>query len=273
MRVGTALAAALACAPVFACGLSVVGTLEPADSGAGPTVLDAGPDDASAPADASADAGAGLALLFDGTNDFVRVTRQVQDDFTLEAWINTTTSRTGSNFYDGLGLLYADVAGLANDFGTSILNGKFAFGGVSTTVQSTTTVTSGTWIHVAAVRVKATGKMSVLVNGVDEASATGSTATLDAPKSIDFGGNTIDSRYFKGMIDEVRIWNIARTAAEIKATMRVRLAGNEPGLVGYYRFDEGSGVTAEDSSPSGNAGSLGNGDAGARPTWVPSSAF
>jgi Concanavalin A-like lectin/glucanases superfamily len=295
MRVGTAVGATMGCALALACGLTSVGSLEPADSGADPTVLDAGLHDASdrrdattdagedaaegglvdatTDADASADAGAGLAHLFDGTNDFVRITRQVQDDFTLEAWINTTTSRNGSNFYDGLGLLYADVSGAANDFGTSILNGKFAFGGVSTTVQSTTTVTSGTWVHVAAVRVKATGKMSVLVNGAAEANVTGSTASLNAPPSIDFGGNTIDNRYFKGMIDEVRIWNVARTAADIQATMRVRLVGNEPGLVGYYRFDEGSGVTAVDSSPSGNAGSLGNGDATARPTWVPSTAF
>jgi hypothetical protein len=218
-------------------------------------------------------AASATALSFDGIDDVVRVTRQVQDDFTIEAWINTTVSRSGGSFFDGLGLVYADVSGVANDFGTSILNGRFAFGAVSTTIQSTTIVTTGTWIHVAAVRVRTTGVMRILVNGAQEGTATGSTAALTAPSSIDIGGNTIDSRYFTGKIDEVRVWNVARSNAQILATMKTKLVGNEAGLVGYWRFDDGSGVIANDSSPSNNDGSLGNGSANARPTWVTSGAF
>jgi hypothetical protein len=36
-----------------------------------------------------------------------------------------------------------------------------------------------------------------------------------------------------GAVDELRIWNIARSQAEIQATMAVHLTGTEPGLVGY----------------------------------------
>lgn len=278
-----------------ACGLEVEGSRS--IDGAQPVRVDADAPDAFSEADTSADgqpADAGAvspdasgdagvdsatprsteALSFDGTDDFVRVLRQVQGDFTLEAWIQTTTSRSGSSFYDGLGVIYADVPGTADDFGTSILNGKFAFGTVELTISSTTTVTSGAWVHVAAVRIAASGTMRVLVNGTQEAqTTTASTAPLTAPTSIDFGGNTIDGRFFKGKMDEVRIWNVARTAAQIKGAMSMQLAGNEAGLVGYWRLEDGAGDVAADSSGSANAGSLGAGTASARPTWVSPGAF
>jgi hypothetical protein len=58
-------------------------------------------------------------------------------------------------------------------------------------------------------------------------------------------------RPFDGDIDEVRIWNLARTPADIQAAMNVRLSGTLGGLVAYYRLNDGSGQTVTDSS--GNA--------------------
>ena len=93
--------------------------------------------------------------------------RQIQDDFTITAWINSSNnSRGGSDFYGGDGLIYADVPGLTNDFGTAILNNRFAFGtggANDITIQSTSTVTTGDWVYVAAVR--AGSIISVYVNG------------------------------------------------------------------------------------------------------------
>src|SRR6266540_3002106 len=63
--------------------------------------------DAAAPGDAPIVNCAGHALQLDGTG-YLQANRIVQDDFTLEAWIKTTTSLTGSNFYEGNGLIYAD---------------------------------------------------------------------------------------------------------------------------------------------------------------------
>ena len=63
--------------------------------------------------------------------------------------------------------------------------------------------------------------------------------------------------YFKGKMDEVRIWNIARTEAEIQASMNTSLTGNEAGLVGYWNFDDG---TAKDLTANGNDGEF-KGDA------------
>lgn len=53
---------------------------------------------------------------------------------------------------------------------------------------------------------------------------------------------------WQGKIDELRVWSVFRTATEIQANMRVMLKGNEPGLVAYYKFDEGTGTTIADST-------------------------
>ena len=44
-------------------------------------------------------------------------------------------------------------------------------------------------------------------------------------------------RNFDGKIDDIRIWNDTRTAAEIRENMHHKLAGNEANLVAYYTFD------------------------------------
>jgi hypothetical protein len=62
---------------------------------------------------------------------------------------------------------------------------------------------------------------------------------------------------WRGDLDEVRVWNVGRSEGEIQATMGVPLIGDEPGLVGYWRFDGGPASFALDSSSNGNHGILG----------------
>jgi carboxyl-terminal processing protease len=59
--------------------------------------------------------------------------------------------------------------------------------------------------------------------------------------------------YFHGAVDEIRIWNMARSQEEIQATMNSPLTGKEEGLVAYWNFDDG---TAKDLSAHGNDGTL-----------------
>lgn len=47
------------------------------------------------------------------------------------------------------------------------------------------------------------------------------------------------NNFFKGFIAEVRQWKVPRTEAQIKENMRRRLRGDEEGLVGYWRLEEG----------------------------------
>ena len=61
------------------------------------------------------------------------------------------------------------------------------------------------------------------------------------------------------LIDEVRIWKIARSGEEIAAAMRQRLKGDESGLIGDWRFDEGEGTHATADCKCGPAGGGGAG--------------
>src|SRR5262249_42809139 len=151
-------------------------------------------------ADGGADAAgincAGYALQFNGLGEYGWMTRPIQNDFTIEAWIKTTASRPGSGFWEGNALIYSDAVGDANDFGSSILNDRFAFGigNPPNTMQSATRVTTGEWIHVAATRSQYTGSLQILVNGVVESAGgfAGAMVPLDSQPYLYLGGNTLD---------------------------------------------------------------------------------
>ncbi len=59
-------------------------------------------------------------------------------------------------------------------------------------------------------------------------------------------------RYYNGALDEICVWNIARTAEQIMADQHHILRGTESGLVAYWRFNLGSGSAAGDYTEDGN---------------------
>ena len=63
--------------------------------------------------------------------------------------------------------------------------------------------------------------------------------------------------FFQGVLDEARVWNVARSAAAIQAAMTGPLA-SAPGLIGRWGVDEGSGSTIADSTGGGNTGTIQN---------------
>ncbi len=88
-------------------------------------------------------------------------------------------------------------------------------------------------------------------------------------------GNPANAKDVPGLyaeIDEVRLWNIARTHEQITDEMYRSLSGAETGLAGYWRFDTGSGMEVVDATGNGNDGKLGADDNQPLPSWVPSQA-
>ena len=83
---------------------------------------------------------------------------------------------------------------------------------------------------------------------------------------------------YGGALDEVQLWSVARSAAEIQADMNRALAGNEPGLAAYYRMSDGVGLTLSDDSGNGWDGALYDGNNfvppdSSPPEWIISDAF
>src|SRR5690606_30001884 len=68
-----------------------------------------------------------------------------------------------------------------------------------------------------------------------------------------------------GQLDEIRLWNVARSQAEIQAAMYNRMNVGESGLVGYWPLDEGSGNTTADKAGSRTGVLVGG------PGWINSS--
>ena len=85
---------------------------------------------------------------------------------------------------------------------------------------------------------------------------------------IGWQSNT-DNSTFNGAMDEIRIWNVDRSQAEIQNDRLISLIGNEANLVAYYRFDQGTAgvvnpgiTTLPDKSQNQNDGTLTNFDMG-----------
>jgi len=110
------------------------------------------------------------------------------------------------------------------------------------------------WTHVAGTY---DGKMIRLyVDGQFTGSdlVTGSISYTNLPLRI---GMMETGSWFRGEIDEVRLWGYIRSQQDIRSAMFDPLSGTESNLLGYWGFDTG---TANDQSPNGNNGTL-RGDA------------
>ena len=120
-------------------------------------------------------------------------------------------------------------------------------------------VESGRWYHFAATWDGHTER--VYLDGLLVWSQDWSPFNVDGG-SVTFGQHDNVGGYrFQGELDEVRIWNYARSAETIRADFRRKVAPDTPGLLAYWQFDENAGQTLTDSSPAHNHGSLGSSDA------------
>jgi hypothetical protein len=114
-------------------------------------------------------------------------------------------------------------------------------GSSGTTVNSTATVPQGTRAHLA---MSFDGAwLRVFINGQLDTEELASGSSVDyGPEDVLIGAANLGSGYlrlFRGVIDDVRIWNYARSASEIAAQMECSLDGTEPGLLAYYSFNGG----------------------------------
>ncbi len=163
---------------------------------------------------------------------------------TIEAWIRPEELTHDSDL--------KDIVRKGNDgFGLALDNGNYLRYTVSATnsdaVKSYLAVRNDEWHHVAVRVDTATDTTEFFRNGVSIGTVDGATiATNNDPFVI--------GRQYKGTIDEVRVWSVARSDDEILAYAFRPLQDLPWGLIGYWRFDDGQGTAVADSGPNTHDG-------------------
>ncbi|MBO2597336.1 tandem-95 repeat protein [Shewanella algae] len=174
--------------------------------------------------------------------------------FTLEMWANFSSTSGIINLMDITGSLDAGGFIIYNNTMTVDLSGDFS----SLTQSNPITISTNVWYHFA----------FVFNNGLWDFYLDGQATGIGV---ADMGGNNTVPDYqaanvnnlvaglqnhgsvnnFTGKIDDIRLWSTARTQTEIQNNRQLELAGNETGLIGYWKLNETSGTVVNDSQTNG----------------------
>jgi len=207
--------------------------------------------------------GSGRALLFDGTDDYIDL-GNIYDDLalpvTVSVWVNMSpgaayafpifNSQDNLPLYNGVTFIVSSSA-FSIQYGDGMgENDPFYRRGKSASLPDLT----GHWINVTGVMRSATD-MDLYLNGINIGGQYGgnspnpmsSMSPGDNAKIGYWHSNGITT-YFKGSMDELRIFNRSLSESEIRQQMCKRLTGNETGLIGYWTFDEMTGSSLKDKS-------------------------
>ena len=226
----------------------------------------------------------GQALKFYGVNDNIQVTNSSNQvipsgnaAFTISHWFKAETlDNTVSRmfFYNGAGtsgFRYGIVTPAEGYCGGGTPQIFFWSGedGGTVDICASPAIKTGIWYHAVTVYTGTSAK--VYINAVEEGSDTSGTIVSNT-NNIQIGeGDDFGKLDFKGLMDDVRIYNRALTADEIKrlynlgGTVKLNTSQNlnnnnslQNGLVGWWTFDgkDISGVQAYDKSGNGNRGIL-----------------
>lgn len=188
------------------------------------------------------------ALQFDGSNDRIIVSHnnifKIEDGFTIEAWINANVWRAES--WQG-SLVTKDAQGPDSGFAfrtgkSGTLNFVMSVNQSWKEISSQPVMNRGQWYHVAVV--VNNGSIRLFINGEVVATKNYSGTPTSNTRGLFIGESSgFPGRVFNGVIDEIRIWNVARTDQEIFDNQATAFTGNETGLVSYFPMNEGSGNT------------------------------
>ncbi len=210
----------------------------------------------------------GTALKFDGTDDYVKIEDNSQleltTNYTIEAWIKP----------HGFGWLY----GIVSKYQTSGSNGYFLrlsnsspYTGISFDGMQTGNgiLEADNWYHIAAVNNGGTRLLYINGSNVPLNGTPIDVQVNSDPLTIGVDFLVENDRYFNGIIDEVRIFNVALDSTQIREDMHRVFASTPAGLIGYWQFNDSTGTSAQEVV-NGFDGTLTNFEFDASDGWVSS---
>ncbi|MEQ8765814.1 MAG: LamG domain-containing protein [Planctomycetota bacterium] len=224
----------------------------------------------------------GFALDFDGVNDYLQIPYREgafpDGDLTLTAWVRMPdpAARRACIFNRG-----EDDSSDWGSWRLEVLPGgnlQVAFEDCSDNdgfYEVAADLDDGQWHHVAATRER--GRLlKVYVDGELAGTFTGTISPCSLTRQkITIGaeyarpGGVIN--YFDGQIDEVSMWKVELTEAEVQSIYSQGIEDSlVPDLLGFWDFDEGTGQSVFDQSIAGNHGILGSSTEPdvSDPTWI-----
>ncbi len=172
----------------------------------------------------------GAALSFNGSSAVVNVpssrSLRLATGMTLEAWVRPSSVSTwwSDVIYKGNDNYYLMAA--SDNSSRPAVGGRFGSGS-STNVFGSAALPANTWTHLAATYDGSIVKL--YVNGVAVASGARSGALAGSGNPLQIGGDSTFGQYFAGLIDEVRVYNVALSEAQVRADMNTPIgAASQP---------------------------------------------
>jgi hypothetical protein len=190
---------------------------------------------------------ANKAMVFSG-DDWVGVSNHSDltpaNGVTVEAWIKTTGATTAKIVDSCVGESQGFYLGLNAIGQLSFVWSTTGHGAVGTDANGAgQTVNDGAWHHVAATYDTVTSAYGLYVDGaVAKSGQFGSGTLKQSTEAFEIG------RAFTGQIDNVRVWDTARSAAEILQSKTNSNLSDTSHLMGSWQFNEGAGTSVADSS-------------------------
>jgi len=192
-------------------------------------------------------------LVFDGDDDYINLSTSTGDELnpelaiTLEAWVylNEAPSATHTPFLIARLNCYALAITSAGHAKMFLRNDEGAW----FEPTGSTTMVPGRWYHLAATYDGASAR--IYLNGDQEDMETATDTMARTTLNMRLGGrnDTPNATNLNGIMDEVRMWDIARSEALIRSSMNQTIPGTTAGLVGYWRFNETTGTNADCETP------------------------
>lgn len=163
----------------------------------------------------------GKGLTF-GSETYLTLTRPIKDNFTICAWIKTTSAGYEDLHWRTSPIMESESPNPDNDFGFGVgYNGTLVFGHGDYLLDSdfvlvgNTTVNDGEWHFACATRNQSSTAMSVYVDGSFDGSANGSNASLDSNPDAIIGFGTDGAKEFIGTMDDLFVFDRVLSSQEI----------------------------------------------------------